>query len=188
MKYATGILAIGANWGISEQYESVNLILDGTPLAISPQNLWFFNGGFNIGIEFPTTVGTHDFCAQAAGIEACMQLIVCDTCGPRIGFVDSYNISSPTADYLRGSQFTLTGDGFHPGESLEIYIDDAIPGNILAQNIIVLPNGRFEVSLTIPSNATLGSHEMFVFSYGIGDYKLQETWASFDIVEFIFEK
>lgn len=156
MKYATSIPAIGAVWGASGTYENVTFLLDGNTIFDMPLTLWFWQGQFNLEIEFPTTSGVHDFCAESMGLAACFDLIVCSTCNPRLGFVDQFNISSATRSYLRGSPISIVGDDFPPESDLTIWIDTQSNQTLLARGIIVQPNGRFEVGVKLPGTKHTG--------------------------------
>jgi hypothetical protein len=152
------ILINGAYWPYSG-YQEVAFTLDGNPLITTP-SVWVSEGFWQVSLGFVTNPASHELCATINGLESCMTVIVCSECGPRIGFVGAYNISAPTMNYFPNSTFTLDGDNFAPYETLSIWLDRGVngQGTLLGTNFIIQPNGRFEVELKLPGNATYGPH------------------------------
>ena len=180
------ILVIGANYFGINGYQTVTTTVDGNPL-LTLNDVYFNENMFEVSLGFITTVGTHTMCAAVQGLNACFEFIVCTDCLPRIGFTNGFNISSSTASYFPRSPFTLVGDSFIPGEELTIWIDRFVngAGTVLAQNIEVQPNGRFQVGLTLPSNASYGSHTISVQGSGGIGHGPDQASANVNVVRFL---
>jgi len=184
-------LIIGANWEFNG-YQDLDLTLDGAQF-LTFKDLHFDNGVFEISVFIPvaTTPGIHEWCASTLSRRACFDFLVCAGCGPTLGFVNGFNISSSTTDIFPYSLLSLVGDAFKPQETLTIYLDrlGGNVGTVLAAGIITQPNGRFQVLLPLPSNITYGSHTVSALGADLpfGEYPDYKT-ASFNIIQFMPDK
>jgi hypothetical protein len=186
----TDILIIGANWGFDGE-QALDITLDGE-LFGSFADAYFDEGVFQVNAYVPvaTTPGTHEWCAITQSRHACFESLVCAGCGPTLGFVNGFNISSASINIFPYWTLNLVGDAFKPEETLTIYLDRVgNSGTVLASGIITQPNGRFQVSLPLPSNITYGSHTVSVLGTNLpfGEYPDYKT-ASFNVVRFMPEK
>ena len=109
-------------------------------------------------------------------------------CGPRIGFADLHNITRSSRNYFPRSQVLLAGDGFHGMEEVTITIDKFTTPKVLAQNIGVQANGRFEVQVTLPPGEAYGAHVIDVLGSQTIGHGPSQASATLEIVRFMPQK
>lgn len=187
VKPGSNLLIIGGNWGFSGN-QNCDLTLDGQPF-LTFSDLYFNNGVFEVNVYVPvaTSPGTHQWCAITASRQACFNIVVCPDCGPSLGFVDGFNISSSTTSVFPYWNLNLVGDAFKRGEDLTVYLDRAGSNMVvLGTGFITQPNGRFGVSLPLPKNVTYGSHTVSVLGSNLpfGEYP-DFVSATFNVVRFM---
>jgi hypothetical protein len=116
-------------------------------------------GQISVTIPADTTPGTHQVCAnllsQGSNTQLCMQIPVCTSCKPNLGFLNSDNIASNSGSYVISQQFSLCGDAFTPSTPVSIWFDF---DQILATNVAVDQTGRFTATLEFPTNEPQGNH------------------------------
>ena len=170
VKAGSSLLIVGENMSGSNPSYNLTASLDSTPLGAFP-NVPFTGDTFRIHVTIPstTTDGTHTICVAnlAEQTQYCMEMLVCSSnCHPTLGFLDSDELSSPSATRLPSDpSFTLVGDAFGPNESLSLSVTTNVPVfgdfNIPLMDVTTDGTGRFEQTFEV-FGLSLGAHTINV--------------------------